>query len=57
MEEIDFKPEDEKIAAGTGEEEHGGLAEPQNVEKTYQLVNINPDPDIDPEPDTVHFKA
>ena len=47
MEEIDFKLEDEKIAAGTGEEEHSGLAEPQNVE-TYQLVNINPDPDVDP---------
>ena len=43
---MDFKPEDEKIAAGTGEEEHSGLAEPQNVEKTYQLVN--PDPDVDP---------
>ena len=45
---MDFKLEDEKIAAGTGEEEHSGLAEPQNVEMTYQLVNINPDPDVDP---------
>ena len=31
-EDVDYKPEDEKIAARTGEEEHSGLAEPQNVE-------------------------
>ena len=49
---MDFKPEDEKIAVGTVEEKHSGLAEPQYVEMTDQLVNIDSDPDIDPELDT-----
>ena len=33
------------------EKEHSRLAEPQNVERTNQLVNMDPDPGTDLEPD------
>ena len=50
--ELDYKPEDESIIAETGEEEHSGLVEAQNLEMTDRSVSRDLDPDIDHEPDT-----